>query len=69
MNTQTPYITPWKKGVKRALEGSTSVFILSDTNLPGEYLSEVKKVCSGDVPVFTQSIEGGENIKTLSFLL
>lgn len=66
MNTQAPYSTPWKKGVKRAIEGRTSVFILSDSNLPGEYLSEVEEVCSGDVPVFTHSIEGGEKAKTLS---
>ncbi len=66
MNTKAPYTTPWKQGVKRAIEGSTSVFILSDSNLPGEYLAEVEEVFNGYVPVYTHSIKGGEKAKKLS---
>ncbi len=65
MNKQAPYKTPWKKLVKRAIEGKTSVFILSDTNLPKEYLAEVEEIYSGDLPIYTHSIKGGEHIKTL----
>ena len=59
------YSTPWKKGLKRAIQGRTSVFILADSNLPAEYLEEVVSQCEGDVPVHSFSLEGGEKIKTL----
>ena len=59
------YSTPWKKGLKRAIQGRTSVFILADSNLPEEYLKEVVNQCEGDVPIHSFRLEGGEKIKTL----
>lgn len=59
------YSTTWKKGLKRSIQGRTSVFILADSNLPYKYLEEVERQCKGDLPVYSFSLEGGEKIKTL----
>ena len=59
------YTQPWKIGLKDALHGCTTIFILADSNLPDQYLKEVVEVCNSLAPIITQSITGGEHIKTL----
>ncbi|MBM71432.1 MAG: 3-dehydroquinate synthase [Crocinitomicaceae bacterium] len=59
------YTQPWKTGLKEALHGCTSIFILADSNLPSKYLNEVVETCGTKAPITTHSIIGGEQIKTL----
>lgn len=59
------YTQPWKIGLKEALHGCTTIFILADSNLPGKYLNEVVETCGTNAPITTHSITGGEQIKTL----
>ena len=53
------YSTTWKKGLKRSIQGRTSVFILADSNLPYKYLEEVERQCKGDLPVYSFSYRRG----------
>ena len=62
---KSPFSIPWQTGLKRAIQERTSIFVLSDSNLPPEYLEEVLQVCGTYLPVYTHSIPGGEQIKTL----
>jgi 3-dehydroquinate synthase len=62
----SPFSTPWQTGLKEAFQERTSIFVLSDSNLPPQYLEEVLEVCGADLPINTHSIPGGEQIKTLA---
>jgi 3-dehydroquinate synthase len=59
------YSTFWDEGLKTAAKGKTNVFILSDSNLPQEYFEQVVGSLSSQVQIYTYSLKGGEQIKTL----
>lgn len=59
------YSTFWDEGLKTAAIGKTNAFILSDSNLPQEYLEQVVGSLSSQVQIYSFSLKGGEQIKTL----
>lgn len=55
----------WKNELIKALDGKSSAFLISDSNIPDEFVAEVAQVLSGSVATHCFSLEGGEQIKTL----